>query len=383
MKNEPRNEHIKRLRQRYQDSDKRKKSMLLTEFCLTWNVDRKHAIKLLNGKRGGSKQKAGRKARYDARLVRHVIVLWDSMERICPKRMKAAIPIWLPFYRDPEFDPNLKFQILKMSPSTLERFLNRGRKVIKGMSLTKRSKFFRYRIPLVNSNDKIINAGHIAADTVAHCGADISGSFTWSLTTTDRLTAWTENRALPDKTANSVKNAMYSIEKDFPFGIKSIQTDCGTEFLNFVMMKYFQQRPAPVVMSRSRPYQKNDNAHVEQKNFTHVRECFGYERIHPTLVDLMNEIYRDYWNPLHNFFLPQMQLISKERFGSRIRKKYDFPKTPFERLKLAPNVTEEAKARLEIRMKSLNPFDLKRGLEAKLEVFFRTLKETKSGKKAA
>ena len=381
--NEPRTEHIKRIQERYKQAGRGKKTAMLTEFCLTWNVDRKHAIKLLNGKRGGPKRKAGRKARYDERLVRHITVLWDSMERIHPKRVKAAIPIWLPFYRDPEFDPNLKFQILKMSASTIERFLNRGRKVIKGLSLTRRAKFFRYRIPLTNTNEKIVNCGHVAADTVAHCGDDISGSFVWSLTATDRLTGWTENRALVNKKAKSVRNAMYSIEQALPFKIKSIQTDCGTEFLNYIVMKYFHHRPMPVVMSRSRPYQKNDNAHVEQKNFTHVRECFGYERIDLGLAALMNEIYRDYWNPLHNFFLPQMQLVSKERIGSRIRKKYDFPKTPFERLKLAPNVSEEEKVKLAIRMKALNPFDLKQGLEQKLDLFFRLLKQGKSERLAA
>ncbi len=381
--NEPRNEYIKRIQERYREADKRKKTIMLTEFCLTWNVDRKHAIKLLNGKRGGPKKKAGRKARYDERLVHHITVMWDSMERIHPKRIKAAIPIWLPFYRDPEFDPNLKFQILKMSASTIERFLNRGRKTIKGFSLTRRAKFFRYKIPLTNTNEKIINAGHVAADTVAHCGDDISGSFVWSLTVTDRLTGWTENRALANKKAKAVRKAMDSIEQNLPFKIKSIQTDCGTEFLNYVIMKYFQHRIAPVVMSRSRPYQKNDNAYAEQKNFTHVRECFGYERINPSLVSLMNEIYRDFWNPLHNYFLPQMQLLSKERIGSRIKKKYDFPKTPFERLKLAPNVSEEEKVILEIRMKSLNPFNLKRGLEQKLDLFFRLLKQGETERIAA
>jgi len=380
---EPRAEHIKRIQDRYLNSGRRKKTVILNEFCLTWNVDRKHAIKLLNGKRGGLTKKAGRKPKYDERLVRHITVLWDSMERIHPKRVKAAIPIWIPFYRDPELDPNLKFQILKMSASTIERFLKRGRKIIKGLSLTRRSKFFRYKIPLTNTNEKIVNAGHVAADTVAHCGDDISGSFVWSLTATDRLTGWTENRALVNKKAKSVRNAMDSIERTLPFKIKSIQTDCGTEFLNYLMMRYFQHRPAPVVMSRSRPYQKNDNAHAEQKNFTHVRECFGYERIVPELAALMNEIYRDYWNPLQNFFLPQMQLISKERFGSKIRRKHDFPKTPFERLKLAPNVSEEEKQKLSIRMKSLNPFHLKQGLESKLDLFFSLLKQGKSGNKVA
>lgn len=380
----PRDEHIKRLKDRYKNSSKHVKKFILNEICLTWGIERKHAIKLINGTKGRPGSKRGRKARYDERLVKHLVVLWDSMERIHPKRMKAAMPTWLPFYRDPEFDLDLKFQLFKMSASTIQRFLIRGRKRIKGMSLTRKNKFFRYKIPLTVTNDKIINAGHVAADTVAHCGDNIGGSFAWSVTVTDRLTGWTENRSMPEKTANAVKNAMISIEHHLPFRMKSIQTDCGCEFLNYTMMRYFGTRTAPVLMSRSRPYQKNDNAHVEQKNFTHVREVFGYDRIDELeLVSLMNEIYREYWNPLHNFFLPQMQLISKERIGARIRKKYDFPKTPFERLKLAPNVTEEEKVKLEIRMKSLNPFELKRGLEAKLELFFKLLKQSKTGKKAA
>lgn len=383
-RHEPRDHHIKRLQDRYRGSDKRKKAMILTEFCLTWNVERKHAIKLINGKRGGPRRKAGRKSFYDEKLVRHLTVLWDSMERIHPKRMKAAIPIWLPFYRDPECDSKLRSQLLKMSASTIERFLNRGRKVIKGLGLTKRAKFFRYKIPLTNTGQKILNAGHVAADTVAHCGDNIAGSFAWSITLTDRLTGWTENRSMQEKTGNAVKTAINEIERKLPFKLKSIQTDCGNEFLNYTMMRYFTQRTAPVVMSRSRPYQKNDNAHVEQKNFTHVRECFGYERIDDlSLVSLMNEIYRDYWNPLHNFFLPQMQLKEKERIGSRIKKKHDFPKTPFERLKLAPNVSEEEKQQLIIRMKSLNPFELKRGLETKLDLFFKLLKQSISGQIAA
>jgi hypothetical protein len=382
--NKPRDEHIKRLRPRYRDSSRTEKGQILREFCLSWQVDRKHAIKLLNGQRGGPGKKPGRKPLYDDGLIHHLLVLWDSMERIHPKRMKAALPVWLPFYRNPEFDPRLKAQLLKMSASTIERFLKRGQKRIKGMSLTRRSKFFRYKIPLTNTNDKIINAGHVAADTVAHCGDDISGSFAWSLTLTDRLSGWTENRGMSEKTAKAVKNATNDIERTLPFKLKSIQTDCGSEFLNYTLMKYFQHRSAPVVMSRSRPYQKNDNAHVEQKNYTHVRECFGYDRIHDlSLVKLMNEIYSEYWNPLHNFFLPQMQLLSKERIGARIKKKHDFPKTPFERLKLAPNVSDEEKAKLEVRMKSLNPFELKRGLETKLDLFFRLLKHSKSGKIAA
>lgn len=384
MKTRARDEHIKRLKERYKNSSRAAKKFILNDICLTWGINRKHAIKLLNGTKGKPGAKRGRKARYDDALVRHVFVLWSSMERICAKRMKAALPIWLSFYRDPEFDPNLKFQLLKMSASTLERFLKRGRKTLKGLSTTKRAKFFRYKIPIIPENGKIVNVGHVAADTVAHCGDKINGSYVWSITMTDRLTGWTENRAFHQKTARNVVKAMHSMESGLPFRIRSIQTDCGTEFLNYTVLQYWQQRPSPVLVSRSRPYHKNDNAHVEQKNFTHVREVFGYERIEDQdLVNLMNEIYRDYWNPLHNFFLPQMQLLTKERVGSKITKKHDFPKTPYERLKLCKGTSEEGLLELERRYKSMNPFELKKALERKLDLFFSLLRQKKSAIEAA
>jgi len=377
-------DHIKRISPRYRDADKSTKNVILSEFCHTWGVGRKYAIRLLSGKRQPSGKKSGRPARYDGNLVRHLTVLWDSMERICPKRMKAALPIWLPFYRDPEFNPHLRAQLLAMSASTIGRFIQRGCKTLRGLSATRKAKFFRYKIPLHVFTDKIVNAGHVAADTVAHCGDSLSGHFANTLTVTDRLTTWTENRALFSKKEPEMEKALRSIEADLPFRLLSIQSDCGTEFLNYAMMRYLQNRPAPVTMTRSRPYHKNDNAHVEQKNNTHVRAVFGYDRIEqPDLIALMNEIYRDYWNPLHNFFLPSMKLKEKERNGARITKRYETPQTPYERLMLAPNVSEERKRGLKIRFKSLNPFELKAGLERKLELFFRLLRQGMSEKKAA
>ena len=377
-------DHIKRIELRYRDADKESKKTILSEFCHTWGVGRKYAIRLLGGKRKLSGKKAGRPPRYDGRLVQHLTVLWDSMERICPKRMKAALPLWLPFYRDPELDPRLRAQALAMSASTLSRFVRRGCKTLRGLSATRKAKFFKYKIPLHVFTDKIVNAGHVAADTVAHCGHSLSGEFANSLTVTDRLTTWTENRAILSKKEQEMEKALKAIETDLPFRLLSIQSDCGSEFLNYRMMRYLQNRPAPVTMSRSRPYHKNDNAHVEQKNNTHVRAVFGYDRIaRADLVELMNEIYRDYWNPLNNFFLPSMKLREKERNGARITKRYELPMTPYQRLMLAPNVSEERKRELTVRFKSMNPFELKRGLEKRLELFFSLLRQGKAGKKAA
>ena len=377
-------DHIRRIGPRYRDADKRAKKTILDEFCHTWGVGRKYAIRLLSGKRKPSGKRAGRPPLYDGRLVRHLTVLWDSMERICPKRMKAALPLWLPYYRDPEFDPHLKAQLLKISASSIGRYIRRGCKTLRGLSATRKAKFFRYKIPLHGFTDKIINAGHVAADTVAHCGDSLEGAFANTLTVTDRLTTWTENRALLSKKEAQMEKALRSIEADLPFRLLSIQSDCGTEFLNYAMMRYLQNRPRPVVMTRSRPYHKNDNAHVEQKNNTHVRAVFGYDRIEEAdLVSLMNEIYRDYWNPLNNFFLPSMKLREKERNGARITKRYDVPLTPYQRLMQAPNVSEEKKQELKARFKLMNPFELKQSLEKKLELFFRLLRQGKKEKKAA
>lgn len=378
-------DHIKRIKDRYSDAPKDRKKVILSEFCQTWGVSRKYAIRLLAGKTLPTGKKAGRPSKYDGRLVQHLTVLWDSMERICPKRMKAALPIWLPFYRAPEFDPKLKAECLAMSASSIVRFLKRGKKTLKGLSATKRSKFFKYKIPLHEFTEKVVNIGHVATDTVAHCGDSLMGEFAWSVTVTDRLTAWTENRATLSKNSKEIKKALLSIETTLPFRILSLQSDCGTEFLNYRIMQTLQNRPQPIIMTRSRPYHKNDNAHVEQKNFTHVRQVFGYERIEQLeLVALMNEIYIDYWNPLHNFFLPSMKLKEKERHGSKTIKRYEkIPLTPYERFMLAPNVTDEQKEQLTRRFKALNPFELKRGLERKLETFFSLLRQSKTGKKAA
>jgi len=377
-------DHIKRIEDRYRDSDKAAKKIILNEFCHTRGISRKYAIRLLGGKVTPSGKRAGRPPKYNGKLVKHLMVLWVSMERIHPKRMKAALPLWLPFYRDPEFDLKLKAELLTMSASTIARFLKRGRKTLKGLSATRKAKFFKYKIPLHAFGEKIVNAGHVAADTVAHCGDSLSGNFANSLTVTDRLTTWTENRAIFTKKERKMEKALASIEVDLPFQILSIQSDCGTEFLNYAIMKYLQNRPRPVIMTRSRPYHKNDNAHVEQKNNTHVRNVFGYDRIeHASLVELMNEIYRDYWNPLNNFFLPSMKLKEKERNGARITKRYGEPMTPYQRLMLASNVSEEKKNELKIRFKSMNPFELKRGLEKKLDLFFSLVKQVGAERKAA
>lgn len=371
-------EYVRRLSERYRASSKKAKTVILDEFCKTTGYSRKAAIRLM--RRGGDvvRGRPGPRVKYDDRLNVHIKTIWVAMERINGKRMKAALPYWLPYYRALGFTPELKRLLMEMSAATLERSLKRIRK-LSGLSVTKTAKFFRHKIPLCLTEARAPRPGHVAADTVAHCGDRIEGSYVHSLTVTDRCTDWTENRAMPCKKARMVRKALYDIERNTPFTWLSFQSDCGTEFLNYVVMSYLQGRARPVGMTRSRPYHKNDNALVEQKNNTHVRNLLGYDRIErPDLVELLNEIYREYWNPLNNFFLPSVKLKTKERIGARIKKTYELPTTPYLRLMEAENVTAEQKARLKERYDSLDPFALKQGLEQKLRLFFQLLKADES-----
>jgi len=163
-----------------------------------------------------------------------------------------------------------------------------------------------------------------------------------------------------------------------------MNTDSGSEFINYQFAKYMREdRVQAVDFTRSRPYKKNDQAYVEQKNFTHVRQLFGYERIETQeLVLLMNDIYTNYWNPLQNFFIPSTKLLTKVRVGARIKKTFEIPKTPYQRLLDSADMSEERKEALRERYKSLNPFDLRDGLEKKLKEFSERLKFSRSIKVA-
>ena len=151
------------------------------------------------------------------------------------------------------------------------------------------------------------------------------------------------------------------------------------KFINKMMYQYLNERESPVIFFRTRPYHKNDNCHVEQKNFTHVRTLFGYERLDQLeLVPLMNEIYENYWNPLQNFFLPTIKLINKERVGAKIKRTYDETSTPFERLIKSEHLSAEQKAKLKSQKAKLNPFQLRLEMELKLKEFWELQRKLKS-----
>jgi len=212
----------------------------------------------------------------------------------------------------------------------------------------------------------------------------MAGDFIFSLTVTDEKCGWTENRGCLGKCAKNVLPAIESVHQALPFELVAINVDNGSEFLNSRVYEYFlllaERKVIPFPMTRSRPYRKNDNCHVEQKNWTHVRQLFGYDRLDDKeLLPLMNEIYRIH-NLIQNYFVPQFKLKSKVREGSKIKKTYDDPKTPYQRLLEDPYVSDEQKRKLRETYATLNYFDLQSEKEELLARFEELKKELKSKK---
>lgn len=231
----------------------------------------------------------------------------------------------------------------------------------------------RHLIPIRTGNEDIHQPGYLEADSVAHCGNSLAGNFVWSLTFTDVYSQWTENRAIWNKGAEEVLGRVKEVEKTLPFILRGFDVDNGSEFLTFHLWCYFLHRPVPVDLRRSRPYKKNDQAYVEEKNWTHVRQLLGYERIEkPEAVVLMNDLYRT-WGQLHNFFLPTLKLKSKKRYGGRLIRKYDRPLTPCQRLLKSRHLTPEQKKVLQNQLEILNPIELKNRLEEQLKELYKVI----------
>ena len=372
-----RREYLAAIRNRYRKASRKEKSVILGEFCATCGYNRKYAIRLLRKKDSDSShRKPGPAFRYDKDLLLVPLKrIWFATDQMCSKKLKAALPLWLPFYEE-EFAPLLldtRQKLLDMSPATIDRLLKPLRAIYKkGRCSTKPGTLLKNQIPIKTHNWDVTRPGYFEADTVAHCGNSIAGDYVFSLTFTDIFTGWTENRAVWGKGSQGVLRQIRDIEEKIAFPILGFDCDNGSEFLNHHLVRYFTVRPeTPVQFTRSRPYRKNDNAFVEQKNWTHVRQLLGYDRFdNPDLVPLVNDLYVNEWSLFNNYFCPTLKLKEKQRINSRYIKKYEPPQTPYQRLLDSVDVSNEAKRTLETVYISLNPFKLKRKIDDKLRTIF-------------
>jgi len=371
-------EYLKTQRGRYRRAKRAAKSAILDEGCALFGLHRKSLIRAL-GRGSGSPRRRGAKPRYGPPLAGPLKTIWLKANQPCSKRLKALLPLWLPYYesRYGPLDPASREGLLAMSPATMDRLLApiRARRR-KGLSATQSARQLAGLIPIRTRFEEVDGPGFFEADTVAHCGASLAGAFVWSLTFTDIWSGWTENRAVWNRSSREILERIRDIERGLPFDVEGFDCDNGSEFLNHSLYRYFRDRASPVEFTRSRPYRKNDNAHVEQKQWTHVRQLLGYARMeNRRLVVLINDLYRREYRALQNFFLPCMKLISKSRQGSRLRRHHDKPRTPCERLLESPKVPEEGKAQLRREFEDLDPFALREAIERKLRNIFRLVRE--------
>lgn len=364
-------EVLPRLRQRYAGRGREGRTRLIEEVCEQWGYSRKHAIKLLGAKAGWGGDPAVRKGRpaiYGPEEVEVLRRIWKAAEQPCGKRLKALLPTWLPHYeREYEKLGSLqRHRLLTISPAQMDRLLapHKIRVGHRGRCGTKPGGLLKTQIPIRTDNWDITQPGFLEADTVAHCGGSLEGDFIWSVTYCDIYSGWTANRAVWNKGAHGIVEATRQVEGSLPFELLGFDTDNGSEFLNWHLLHYLQERRQAVGFTRSRPYKKNDNGHVEQKNWTHVRQLLGYDRLEdPGLVEEINTLYRDYWEPLHNYFLPSSKLEQKSREGAKVKRTHDTPMTPCERLLASQEISNEAKKQLRAKRATLNPFHLHRQVE--------------------
>ena len=375
-----RGEVLAQARARYEKRGKEGRSRLLDEVCALCGYERKYAMKVLGGKRplvgSGVRRRGGSPARYGAAEREVVKAIWLKAEQPCGKRLKPTLELWLPYHekRNGALSKALRSRVLEASAATLDRLLAPCRVSLgsRGRCGTRPGTLLRSQIPIRTEHWDVSGPGFIEADTVAHCGESMAGEFCWSITATDVHTQWTETRAVPNRSQATVSARIAQIEAGLPFPILGFDTDNGGEFLNWHLLAYFGKRNKPVHFTRSRAYRKNDNARVEQKNWTHVRQLVGYGRLEGERVaELLDALYREEWSWFRNFFCPVMKHLRTEIKGSRKRRIYDKAATPFARLKASGAVAPEQMARLEKLRATLDPFVLKEIIEQKLRAILR------------
>ncbi|MGV3772555.1 MAG: integrase catalytic domain-containing protein [Verrucomicrobiales bacterium] len=360
-------EYLERVWGRYERGGKEHKGKILDEFCQVYGCARKHAIRLFRAK-PQARKKPGPAVEYGPEVASKLKHIWLSSDQLCSKRLKEALPIWLK--HEAGLGSELKEKLLAISPAQIDRLLKPFRASYPGVRRrSKPGSLIAQQIPVRGSNEDIVEPGYLEVDTVAHGGESCSGDYIWSITFTDIHTGWTEVRANWNRTAHGVLGKVKELEGYLPFKIRGFDSDNGGEFINYGLYQYLKEKE--IKFTRSRPYHKNDNPHVEQKNWTHVRQLLGEERLdHPELVPLIDDLFRNEWRQFQNFFRPTFKLKSKKRVKSKIRKEYEKPVTPYERVMASDSVSAADKEKLKKEYEAANPYKLKDGIEKKLKIIF-------------
>ena len=373
MSQKTRNEVLTKMKGRYLKAGIEYKRKLLDQAQELFGYHRKSAIRALRAPtvERGPRIVTGRPVEYESGiLLPWLRRIWEATDYACGVRLAAMMPEWVPAFEAHEkrLPSVVRERLLEASGRTLDRLLTPLRYQGGGRSLTRPGTILRQQIPIRGSVFEENKAGWMEVDTVALCGGSVAGEFVWMVDGVDYTTTWVEVRPMWGRGQVGTLAALKDIEASLPFALLGLDSDNGGEFLNHHVLRWLQKRPQPVFMTRSRPYKKDDNAHVEQKNWTHVRQCFGYERYdNPEVVALMNDMVKGPYGQLRNYFHASLKLDRKEKEDGRMRRVYGKPQTPLARVLASAQVTEQTKTKLRKQKACLNPFALKQEVAKSLK----------------
>jgi hypothetical protein len=364
-------ELIAAIRPRYLKANKAGKEQILNELIANTGYHRKSAIRVLkHGPKPKGLKKPGRQKIYRGEVVQVLEQIWEICGRICSKRLQPfllEIVTILERHHELCLSPQIKSLLLSMSRSTIDRCLKKARFTSpqRGLSTTKPGALLKQAIPIRTFTPwEEERPGFLEIDLVAHCGSSTVGTYLNTLTATDLATGWTECLALADKTQVVVSQAICQLRLDLPFQLLGLDSDNGSEFINDTLLRYCQSEQ--ITFTRSRPYKKNDQAHVEQKNWSVVRHTIGYDRLEtPQELALLRSIYADLRLYI-NFFQPVLKLIGKERIDGKTIRTYDRATTPYRRVLGLDTLHLDVKARLTAQYVQLNPVNLRASIDAKV-----------------
>ena len=358
---EARKELVAAVAERYQTGSATEKGRILDEFVALTEYHRKHAIRILSGNAPKLKGRRGRRCLYDQAVTEALVVLWEASDRVCGKRLKALLPVLVPaleLHGHLCLDPAVREQLMAVSAATIDRRLVEARSVTAGQRRRRSSRNgLRSSVPVRTFADwQDPEPGFVEADLVAHCGGTMAGSFVWSLVLTDIASGWTDCAALLVREGRLVVEAIDQLRKALPFPLRGIDTDNGTEFLNEELVSYCREQG--LELTRSRPYRKNDQAWVEQKNGAVVRRLVGYGRLEGVAAAATLARLYSASRLFVNVFQPSFKLAEKRREGARVRKRYHAPETPSARLLASDSIPVVMKDRLRALLDTLDPLAL-------------------------
>ena len=366
-----RREYLRAIYDRYRRSSDAKKAAILDEFCRICDYHRKYAIRLLNGPRPEARPRPRRfrGPSYGRPAIQALAVLWAAASYPWSIRLKALLPLWLRWLRQRlSLTPEVERQLRAISPRQIDRRLASRKRLLRRRlyGRTKPGTLLKHHIPIKTDHWDVTHPGFTEIDLVSHSGDCAAGEFAHSFNLTDIHTTWTETRAVLGKGQTGIVAALEEMRQALPFPLRGIDSDNGSEFLNDHLLRYC--RAGQIQFTRGRPYKKDDNAHIEQKNWTHVRKLIGWDRYDSEgAVGLLNDLYRHELRLMMNLFQPSVKLVRRVRVGSRLQRVYDAPQTPLDRLRATKDFNRAELNRLLQLRATTDPFALAKTIERKLD----------------